>query len=54
MQDMENAERERLQRMAHRIEDDYDYAERAGFSQETLDRMQAQHERIDAKLSGDD
>lgn len=50
---MDKAERERLERLARRLEDDYDFAERAGHSQGTLDTIERIHSSVDAKLSGD-
>lgn len=46
----DTAERERIERLLARTEEDYAFAEEAGHSKETLDLLTAKHERLERKL----
>jgi hypothetical protein len=48
--DDNTAERERIERLLTRTEEDYAFAEEAGHPKEILDLLTAKHERLERKL----
>lgn len=53
MQEVSTTERQRLERLARRVSQDYGYAAAAGLSEQTQTRMAAQYERLVDKLGYD-